>query len=82
MINQITLNLSFQNDFSLESFIVSKCNINAKNLIEKWPSEKIKNNILCIFGPNGCGKTHLAKIWAIKNNASYITTVNEDIFEN
>ena len=80
MKNQISLKLTFKQDYSSQSFILSKCNIEAKNLIHTWPSKTIQNNVSCIFGPAGCGKTHLANIWANNNKAIFIEKLDENIF--
>ena len=43
-----------------KDFFVSSNNFEAYKLIESWP--KWPNKFINIFGPNGCGKTHLINI--------------------
>ena len=63
MSEQLIFNFPFKRSYLSQDFYVSENNINAYKLIESWPnwSDKFIN----IFGPKGCGKTHLINI--IKN---------------
>lgn len=67
----------FQNiiDNSEYSFIVSECNIDAFNMVNKWP--KWESFCLVISGPGQCGKTHLCNIWKEKSNAIFINNENQ-----
>ena len=47
-----------------QDFYVSKKNFNAYKLIESWP--KWPSRLVNIFGPKGCGKTHLINILQTK----------------
>ncbi|MDR1034547.1 MAG: hypothetical protein LBL32_01265, partial [Holosporales bacterium] len=60
-------------------FIVSGCNRYVFEWLEKWPSEKIKDNFVCLVGEGGAGKTHLANIWATRVSADVIKSYS-DIF--
>ena len=42
--------------------MVSGCNKNAYKIVEMWPDWSFF--AMLIFGPKGCGKTHLAHIFA------------------
>jgi chromosomal replication initiation ATPase DnaA len=61
-----------------DDYIISNANINAFSLINKWPDWD--SNILLIYGPKSCGKTHLTKIWAKRAGAIYISP--NDIYSN
>jgi chromosomal replication initiation ATPase DnaA len=60
-------------------FIVSGCNRYVYEWLEKWPSERINNNFVCLVGESGAGKTHLANIWADRVKADVVTS-SSDIF--
>ncbi len=48
--------------YQRQDFIVFDCNRNALKAIELWPNWPFF--ALLVFGPHGCGKTHLAHIFA------------------
>lgn len=56
--------------YSRQDFMVSSCNKDALKAIERWPDWPFF--ALSIYGPKGCGKTHLAHIFqdtvALKSN--------------
>ncbi len=51
-------------------FIESDENRNALSYLMQWPNWG--KNVLVIFGESGCGKTHLAGLWAQSANAVYV----------
>jgi len=59
---QIPLNFRPQNQYLRQDFMVSKCNSPALKAVELWP--KWPFFALLVFGPHGCGKTHLAHVFA------------------
>ena len=62
--NQLVFKFPFKTTYFEKDFFVSTNNFNAYKLIEswpKWPDKKIN-----IFGPAGCGKTHLTNILSKK----------------
>ncbi len=57
--------------FDRASFVVSDSNNDAYVYIGKqvqWSAP-----LLCIYGPKGCGKTHLGQIWADEHNAEKLS---------
>ncbi len=72
-IHQLPFNFAHQPFMSKEDFIVSPCNAEAFQMMEMWPDWPVFG--LCIYGPEHCGKTHLANIFAqnvaIKTNFPY-----------
>ena len=47
-----------------EDFMVAPCNCEAFNMVDSWP--KWLTHGLIIYGPKGCGKSHLAHLFADK----------------
>ena len=68
--SQLTLKFPFKANYFKEDFYVSTNNFNAYKLIEDWP--KWPSRYINIFGPPGCGKTHLANIFKKKINSFFI----------
>jgi len=60
MSEQLIFNFPFKKSYSSQDFYVARNNFNAFQLIESWP--KWSSRFINIFGPKGCGKTHLANI--------------------
>ncbi len=58
-----------------EDFLVNACNSEAIRWIDAWPDWP--SPALIVYGPTGCGKTHLAQVWRHRTQASRLTT--EDI---
>jgi len=61
---QIPLSLPTQNFMSREDFMVSDCNREAFQMVDAWPQWLTSGMV--IYGPKGCGKSHLAHIFAAK----------------
>ncbi len=47
-----------------EDFMVSQCNYEAVQTIDSWPQWPFF--AVCLYGPAGCGKTHLSQIFSDK----------------
>ena len=71
MPKQQLLNLSNYPIYDAEAFFVSSSNQQAHTWINRWP--KWPNHCLILYGPPGCGKTHLAKIWQQNTLAQFIS---------
>jgi chromosomal replication initiation ATPase DnaA len=67
---QLIFKFPFTTNYFEEDFYVSTNNFNAYKLIESWP--KWSGRHINIFGPRGCGKTHLANIFKKKINSFFI----------
>jgi chromosomal replication initiation ATPase DnaA len=59
---QLALALRHSESFAREDFLSGACNAAALALVEAWP--QWPGNIVILTGPEGCGKSHLAAIWA------------------
>jgi chromosomal replication initiation ATPase DnaA len=72
MPSQLVLPFGVKLAQSREDFIVAPCNEQALQFIERWPDWPVR--AAGIYGPKGCGKTHLARIWQASAQAVAITT--------
>lgn len=61
-IKQFPLKFKPKTEFGREDFMAAKCNIEALRAIEMWPDWPFF--ALLLYGPAGCGKSHLAHIFA------------------
>lgn len=67
LIKQIPLKFRPNIDFKREDFMVARCNHEALSLIETWPDWPFFGAV--IYGPEGCGKSHLAHVFADRVSA-------------
>ena len=72
MSEQLIFNFPFKKNYLKQDFYVSKNNFNAFKLIESWP--KWPSRLINIFGPTGCGKTHLVNILKSKIQSIIISS--------
>ena len=77
---QLALPLVFKTLKNRENFIVSECNQSAVNLIDNlefWQNNKTINSIpaILIYGPTGCGKTHISSIFQQQNKCITLSSI-------
>jgi chromosomal replication initiation ATPase DnaA len=80
---QLVFKFPFKTKYFEQDYYVSSNNFSAYRLVESWPNWPGK--WINIFGPNGCGKTHLANIFTKKIKSHYIVAEDfkdYDIIEN
>ena len=53
-----------------EDFLIAPCNREAVAWIDRWPDWP--SPALAVFGPAGCGKTHLTRVWQARSGAPEI----------
>ena len=53
-----------------DDFLVTKSNQHVVSFLDQWP--RWKNSSVIIFGPRGCGKTHIANVWSLQSQAKFI----------
>tara|TARA_B100001123_G_scaffold167807_1_gene193178 strand:- start:402 stop:1070 length:669 start_codon:yes stop_codon:yes gene_type:complete len=70
MSEQLIFNFPFKKNYLQQDFYVSENNFSAFKLIESWP--KWPSRLVNIFGPTGCGKTHLINILKSKIQSIFI----------
>lgn len=56
-----------QTSWAREDFCVSPANEAALQLVDQWPDWPMP--WIALYGPRGCGKRHLARIWAQRSRA-------------
>lgn len=71
MAEQLPLDLKRPDDWSLEAFLLGACNKTALEWVKRWP--EWPQRTLALFGPAGCGKTHLCHIAAELSGAAMIS---------
>jgi len=67
---QLPLDLGFTPSYAADDFLVSASNAAAFGWIERWPDWPAP--ALALWGPPGCGKTHLAHVWRARAGAVFI----------
>jgi len=75
LMSQLVFKFPFKTKYYEQDYYVSSNNFSAYRLIESWPNwpDKLVN----IFGPKGCGKTHLSNILKKKINSVQIVDASE-----
>jgi chromosomal replication initiation ATPase DnaA len=64
---QIPFDLSYAPALEEKDFVVGNPNRDALSWINRWPHWP--GNALALFGPEGCGKSHLACVWRQRSGA-------------
>jgi chromosomal replication initiation ATPase DnaA len=68
---QLALALGHVESFAREDFLSGASNAAALALIDRWPDWPARSVVLA--GPEGCGKSHLAAIWAETAGARFLS---------
>ena len=63
-LKQISFAFEVPNLMGADDYIVTDCNKTAFSMVQKWPNWPNKG--LVVYGPEGCGKSHLAHLLAEK----------------
>jgi chromosomal replication initiation ATPase DnaA len=64
---QLAFVLPHTESLTRDNFLEGPSNVGAFALIERWPDWP--NRLMLLAGPEGCGKSHLASIWAEQTGA-------------
>ena len=75
MSEQLIFNFPFKKNYLKQDFYVSENNFSAFKLIESWPNWP--SRLVNIFGPAGCGKTHLINI--LKSKIQSLLILAKDV---
>jgi chromosomal replication initiation ATPase DnaA len=73
---QLRLELRRPTSFRREAFIVTSANEAAVRIVDSWPNWH--GGRLALIGPEGSGKTHLARAWATSVGAHVLSVVEAD----
>ena len=76
--SQLVFKFPFKKRYYEQDFYVSSNNFSAYRLIESWP--KWPDKLVNIFGPKGCGKTHLSNI--LKKKIKFIKIIKAENITN
>ncbi|MGF1475102.1 MAG: DNA replication protein [Geminicoccaceae bacterium] len=68
---QLAFDLPVRQQSSRRDFLVSESNRRAFDWLQRWPDWP--SHLAVISGPEGGGKTHLARIWADETGAEWLT---------
>lgn len=67
---QYPLDLGHRPALGSADFLVAPCNEAAVAWLDRWPQWPAP--ALALYGPPGCGKTHLANVWRARSGATMI----------
>ena len=62
MTDQLRLPLQADVSPKAAAFVRSECNEAAARVLDRWPDDA--GRVMALCGPAGCGKSHLARLWA------------------
>jgi chromosomal replication initiation ATPase DnaA len=68
---QLILDFGHRPAFGAADFLVAPSNAEAVTWLDRWPDWP--SPALAIYGPPGCGKTHLARVFAARSAARLVT---------
>ena len=67
---QLPFDFAYRPAMGQEDFLIAPCNEDAVAWVDAWPDWPA--SAVCIYGPPGCGKTHLANVWRARSNAVFL----------
>jgi len=73
---QLTFDLSLAAALGRSDFFISDGNAAAARWIDRWPAWP--SPALLLHGPQGCGKTHLARLWCARAPATLVPGTSLD----
>ena len=65
--SQLSFGFDYRAAMGQEDFLIAPCNEEAVAWIDAWPNWPAP--ALCVHGPPGSGKTHLAQVWRARSDA-------------
>ena len=77
MATQLRLGLRRPTAHTRDSFVAGASNAHARDALDAWP--RWPGGILVLSGPEGVGKTHLARAWAASSQAAVLDRAAPDV---
>lgn len=77
--SQFVLDFDHRPAMGWEDFLVAPCNEAAVDLIDRWPDWPAP--ALSLYGPRGCGKTHLARVFSARTEAALLSPADFGMLE-
>ncbi len=77
MARQLRLGLRRPTAHTRDSFVCGASNLEARTALDAWP--RWPGGILVLVGPEGVGKTHLARAWAAGAKAEILDRTQPDV---
>lgn len=74
MTTQLILDLGHRPALGEADFLVAPCNAQAIQWLDRWPDWPAP--ALTLYGPPGCGKTHLARVFAARAHAPVVAAAS------
>lgn len=74
---QLPLDLGHRPALGGEDFLIGAGNAEAVAWLDRWPQWPAP--ALALYGPPGCGKTHLAHVWRARTGAPLVTPATLDL---
>ena len=77
--SQITFDFDHRPAMGWEDFLVAPCNEVAVDMIDRWPDWPAP--AICMYGPPGCGKSHLAQVFCARSGGVLLSAAAFDTTE-
>lgn len=71
---QLPLDLGCRPALGREDFLLAPANADAVRWLDRWP--RWPGPAVVVYGPAGCGKTHLAEVWRQQSGASRLAAAD------
>lgn len=75
---QIPFDIPHREAFEAEDYLVATSNEQAVKWVDHWP-EWGDSHCTILYGPTGCGKTHLSHVWQYKSKATVLDLHDIDV---
>jgi chromosomal replication initiation ATPase DnaA len=76
---QLAFDLPHRTASGADDFLVASPNAEAVAWLDRWPDWPGPG--LAIYGPQGCGKTHLLRVWQARSGARLLRAAELDFFD-